>query len=74
MKMNQIMTKSLLPLLILALFLAAPTFSGAISFFPRLHVSIENALPDNTNPLTVHCQSKQDDLGYRTLAVNEMIE
>lgn len=33
------------------------------------HVTIEiiNSLPDNTDPLKVRCQSKDDDLGYHTL-------
>jgi len=37
---------------------------------PEITVHIKNELPDN-EPLTLHCQSKDDDLGEHTLAVNE---
>ncbi|KAL9165368.1 hypothetical protein ABFS82_06G166600 [Erythranthe guttata] len=39
--------------------------------FPRIHVSIVNKLPANSEPLSVHCRSGDDDLGYHTLAVNQ---
>lgn len=34
-------------------------------------VEIINALPDNTNPLKLRCQSADNDLGYHTLLVNQ---
>lgn len=37
----------------------------------KFHVHIANKLPKNSNPLTVHCESKDDDLGYETLLVNQ---
>lgn len=44
-------------------------FSHARAKDPPDHVTVEiiNSLPDNTNPLKVRCQSKDDDLGYHTL-------
>lgn len=40
----------------------------------NFHVHIVNKLPQNSNPLTVHCESKDDDFGYQTLHVNEEIQ
>ena len=70
--MKPTVMNSLFPLLILALS-SAPLYSVSVSFFPKLRVYIGNALPNNTHLLTVHCQSKDHDLGYHTLAVNEEI-
>ncbi|KAI5683936.1 hypothetical protein M9H77_05164 [Catharanthus roseus] len=40
----------------------------------KFHIHIVNNLPNNSNPLTVHCQSKDNDIGYHTLRVNEEIQ
>ncbi|KAL7109388.1 hypothetical protein ACP275_06G172500 [Erythranthe tilingii] len=37
----------------------------------RVYISIVNSLPPKTAPLTVHCKSKDDDLGNHTLTVNQ---
>lgn len=36
----------------------------------REEVHIIDALPPNSQPLTLHCQSHNDDLGYKTLSTN----
>lgn len=64
---------SFFPYLILALCFA-PIYSKAFSLFPKVHLIIGNALPNNTNALTVHCKSSDDDLGTHTLWVNEKIQ
>ncbi|GFQ03562.1 hypothetical protein PHJA_002500000 [Phtheirospermum japonicum] len=38
---------------------------------PRIHVNIMNNLDPNSPELGLHCQSKNDDLGYHTLPVNQ---
>ncbi|KAI5683914.1 hypothetical protein M9H77_05142 [Catharanthus roseus] len=52
-------------------------FAYACPFPPfqlKFHIHVVNNLPNNSNPLTVHCQSKDTDLGYHTLHVNEEIQ
>ncbi|KAI5683933.1 hypothetical protein M9H77_05161 [Catharanthus roseus] len=43
-------------------------------FLLKYHICIVNNLTNNSNPLTVHCQSKDNDIGYHTLRVNEEIQ
>lgn len=38
-------------------------------WYDPVEVHIVNGLPDNTNSLLFRCQSKDDDLGYKTLLV-----
>lgn len=40
--------------------------------FSKLHVDIFNRLPSNVPSLRLRCQSKDNDLGYHDLAVNQM--
>lgn len=40
--------------------------------FSRLHVDIANRLPQNAAPLQLHCRSKDDDMGYHNLSVNQI--
>ncbi|WOH16202.1 hypothetical protein DCAR_0935751 [Daucus carota subsp. sativus] len=40
--------------------------------FSKCHVEITSRLPGNTPPVRLHCKSKNDDLGYRNLNVNQM--
>ncbi|WOG87842.1 hypothetical protein DCAR_0207074 [Daucus carota subsp. sativus] len=37
----------------------------------KIHVDISNHLPDGSPPLTVRCQSGDDDLGYHELYPNQ---
>ncbi|KAK3012911.1 hypothetical protein RJ639_008325 [Escallonia herrerae] len=57
--------------------------SWALTLYPTFDVHVVSALSDNSQPLNVHCQSKDDDLGYRTLhngvdlsgdGIDEMLE
>lgn len=38
---------------------------------PKLHIHIISNLPPNSPPLTVHCRSKDDDLGVHTLTTGQ---
>ncbi|KAL8052105.1 hypothetical protein ABFS82_06G188700 [Erythranthe guttata] len=56
----------------------ATSFSHALAqekrrcaFTPKITVRVVNNLPPNSQPLAVHCASKDDDLGYHTLGVGE---
>ncbi|KAL7109391.1 hypothetical protein ACP275_06G172800 [Erythranthe tilingii] len=40
-------------------------------FTKKTHVSVVNTLEPKSGSITVHCKSKDDDLGYHTLAVNQ---
>lgn len=40
--------------------------------FSKCHVEIFSRLPSNTPQVRLHCRSKDDDLGYHNLAVNQM--
>ncbi|WOG83199.1 hypothetical protein DCAR_0102373 [Daucus carota subsp. sativus] len=40
--------------------------------FSKLHVEITNALSQDVPPLQLHCRSKDDDMGYHNLSVNEL--
>lgn len=40
-------------------------------FNPRVDIYIINALPIKSKPLTLHCQSHDNDLGNKTLYTNE---
>ena len=71
--MNQTMVNRIFFLLILSLYFV-PICRAAISLFPKLHVYVGNGLPNDTNLLTVHCQSQDDDVGCHTLAVGEEIQ
>ncbi|KAG5589231.1 hypothetical protein H5410_039745 [Solanum commersonii] len=48
--------------------------TNAITFNPKITEIFVNGLPENTSPLKVHCQSKDDDLGVRTLKVDEKFD
>lgn len=37
-------------------------------FFEYWEVHVLNHLPDNTNPLRLHCQSRDDDLGFHSIS------
>lgn len=41
------------------------------SIFHHFLVAIFNNLPNNDVPLTIHCQSRDDDLGYHNLTVGQ---
>lgn len=41
------------------------------SIFHRFLVAIFNNLPNNDIPLTLHCQSDDDDLGYHNITVGQ---
>ncbi|KAI5678532.1 hypothetical protein M9H77_09482 [Catharanthus roseus] len=43
--------------------------SGQLGYIFHIHVA--NQLPVGSNPLLVHCQSKDNDIGYHTLNVND---
>ncbi|KAL7213630.1 hypothetical protein ACSBR2_016209 [Camellia fascicularis] len=63
------MKKSFILLVILTFhLLCSTTMSG---LFPSYWVYIINNLPANSNSLQVHCQSKDNDLGMRTLQTNQ---
>lgn len=52
---------------ILFIFTLLPTSSVS-----KIHVFVTNNVPsDSPHPVTARCQSKDDDLGYHTLHVNE---
>ncbi|GFQ08528.1 hypothetical protein PHJA_002996800 [Phtheirospermum japonicum] len=56
--------------LTLSLLLSTNLFHRAHScfFYPRIHVGFFNQLPKRPHkPLYVHCKSKDDDLGIKTL-------
>lgn len=40
----------------------------------KYYVFLRNKLPQNSNPLVVHCVSKDDDLGQHTLYLNQQIQ
>lgn len=40
--------------------------------FSKCHVEITSRLPSNKPPVRLHCRSKDDDLGYHNLGVNEL--
>ncbi|OIT24854.1 hypothetical protein A4A49_55509 [Nicotiana attenuata] len=61
-------TKTLILSLIFLLNLILAKSFGISS---RYNVYITSNLPNNTQPLTVHCQSGDDDLGYKVLHPNE---
>ncbi|KAL1542413.1 hypothetical protein AAHA92_26512 [Salvia divinorum] len=53
----------------LFLLIASSLFLHATScILAKYHVYIASNLPTNSPPLQVHCSSKDDDLGYHTLA------
>ncbi|KAL8518030.1 hypothetical protein ACS0TY_009353 [Phlomoides rotata] len=56
----------LLLLIISSIFLQT---TSAICITRTWTVHITNNLPDNSPPLTVHCRSKDDDLGVKTIPV-----
>nr|XP_009759834.1 PREDICTED: uncharacterized protein LOC104212312 [Nicotiana sylvestris] len=40
-------------------------------FTEKMQVHVMNKLPSDSPQLTIHCASKNDDLGYHSLAVDE---
>ncbi|KAL3649783.1 hypothetical protein CASFOL_006186 [Castilleja foliolosa] len=40
-------------------------------FTPKFDVDIANKLPSNSAPLKLHCASKNNDLGYHILPIND---
>lgn len=53
------------------IFLLNLNFARSFGISSRYNVYITNNLPNDTNPLTLHCKSKDDDLGQRVLHKNE---
>ncbi|WOG89239.1 hypothetical protein DCAR_0208476 [Daucus carota subsp. sativus] len=54
---------------ILLIFTLLPALS-----ISKVHIYVTNSVPsDSPNPVTTHCQSRDDDLGYHTLHVNQYI-
>ncbi|KZV37388.1 hypothetical protein F511_01256 [Dorcoceras hygrometricum] len=43
-------------------------------FVRKFHVYVVNKLPPNSPPFAVRCQSKDDDLGNRTVGINQMYD
>ncbi|KAL3641870.1 hypothetical protein CASFOL_012685 [Castilleja foliolosa] len=66
-------TKSTIIYIALSFVLFAYLFQEADSCFLyyKLHVNIYNNLPPIEPPLSVHCKSKDDDLGNHTLTRNQ---
>ncbi|KAI5660607.1 hypothetical protein M9H77_19930 [Catharanthus roseus] len=56
-------------ILVLSLLCTSQLISGQLGYAYFVHIF--NQLPVGSNPLTVRCQSKNDDIGYKTLDVNE---
>ncbi|MCD7469538.1 hypothetical protein HAX54_008642 [Datura stramonium] len=48
--------------------------TNALKFNPTITERFINGLPKNTPVLKVHCQSKDDDVGVRTLKVGEKFD
>ncbi|KAL7148271.1 hypothetical protein ABFS83_06G166900 [Erythranthe nasuta] len=40
-------------------------------FYRRIHISVVNKLPNDSLPLSLHCKSRNDDLGNHTLTQNQ---
>ncbi|KAK4730592.1 hypothetical protein R3W88_023580 [Solanum pinnatisectum] len=53
------------------IFLLNLIFARSFGISSRFNVYITNNLPNDTNPLTLHCKSGDDDLGQRVLHKNE---
>ncbi|CAL0311317.1 unnamed protein product [Lupinus luteus] len=69
------MTRPSIHVIILCLLLLLPSnlmviTTNGFSLYPRIHVYITNGLPIGTL-LTLHCKSKDDDLGVHYLNYNE---
>lgn len=66
---------SLLKKLVLLILLSHITLSGAVKLYPygRVHARVTNQLGPNSS-LTVHCQSKDDDLGVHVLRFKEFFQ
>ncbi|KAK6144762.1 hypothetical protein DH2020_021582 [Rehmannia glutinosa] len=62
--------------LLLSFILYASHFQVLACFLPRSNFSIYviNNLPPNTEPLRLHCASKDNDLGIQTLRINQEFE
>lgn len=60
-------------LLIILIILQNPFLfgNGCYLFEKKFHVIIANKLPNNRNLLVAHCQSKDTELGYHKLRVDE---
>lgn len=48
-----------------------PNCLHACFFSKSVHVQVVNELPQNSPVLTLHCASKDNDLGYQTLSTSE---
>jgi hypothetical protein len=70
-KMKNFRTKTLFSALIFLFFLVQAMPASA--FLDKYRAFVYNRLPNNTNPLVVHCQSKDDDIGFQTLYVDQYI-
>ncbi|CAL0311320.1 unnamed protein product [Lupinus luteus] len=69
------MTRPSIHVIILCLLLLLPSnlmviTTNGFSLYPRIHVYMTNRLPKGTL-LTLHCKSKDDDLGVHYLNYNE---
>ncbi|KAL8051760.1 hypothetical protein ABFX02_06G169600 [Erythranthe guttata] len=57
------------------LVICACLFQQANGCFPfhhnSIHVVVANSLPPNSDPLLLHCASKNDDLGFHTVTINQ---
>lgn len=72
--MNQTTTKILLSLILLSFCLFPERQVFANFFTDKFHIHVKNGLSDNQNLLRIHCQSKNDDLGFHDLNVGEEFE
>ncbi|KAH7854292.1 hypothetical protein Vadar_012133 [Vaccinium darrowii] len=66
------MGRSLLQFLIIVFFFVSGTLS--FGFSPKSQVRIISGVPNNPQPLLVHCQSEDDDIGTYVLPIGEEID
>lgn len=67
------MIKHLLSLLFLSCFFSLQT-TQACFLVPKKHVYITNNLPSPSPPLRYHCQSDDDDFGFKNLGLGKVFE
>ncbi|KAI3470479.1 hypothetical protein Pfo_027142 [Paulownia fortunei] len=68
------MNYTIIKCLLLSFILFANNFQALACFFNSIYkfeVHVVNNLPPNTEPLLLHCASKDDDLGNHTLTLNQ---